>query len=66
MSVKAWEKYQPNASSPSPQYPYGSLRQETALGMGGIDDVVTHQMNCKHQNKQSPFTGAFRFAVLHQ
>lgn len=34
MSVKVWERYQPNAQFPTPQYPYGFLKNESALGIG--------------------------------
>lgn len=34
MSIKTWEKYQPNAQVPSAQYPYGALKKETTLGAG--------------------------------
>lgn len=55
MSVKAWEKYQPNASSPSPQYPYGSLRQETALGMGDGTPLDVEWGNDFEAFKQTAF-----------
>lgn len=56
MSVKAWEKYQPNASSPSPQYPYGSLRQETALGMGDGTPLDVEWGNDFEAFKQTAFS----------
>lgn len=56
MSVKAWEKYQPNASSPSPQYPYGSLRQETALGMGNGTPLDVEWGNDFEAFKQTAFS----------
>lgn len=34
MSIKVWERYQPNAQFPTPQYPYGFLKNESALGVG--------------------------------
>jgi hypothetical protein len=34
MSIKPWEKYQPNAQIPTPQYPWGSLKNESNLGIG--------------------------------
>jgi hypothetical protein len=34
MSIKPWEKYQPNAQIPTPQYPWGSLKNESNLGVG--------------------------------
>ncbi|WAW11413.1 head-binding domain-containing protein [Aeromonas phage vB_AceP_PAc] len=55
MSVKAWEKYQPNASSPSPQYPYGSLRQETALGVGDGTPLDVEWGNDFEAFKQTAF-----------
>lgn len=56
MSVKAWEKYQPNASSPSPQYPYGSLRQETALGLGDGTPLDVEWGNDFEAFKQTAFS----------
>lgn len=56
MSVKAWEKYQPNASSPSPQYPYGSLRQETALGVGDGTPLDVEWGNDFEAFKQTAFS----------
>lgn len=56
MSVKAWEKYQPNASSPSPQYPYGSLRQETVLGMGDGTPLDVEWGNDFEAFKQTAFS----------
>lgn len=56
MSVKAWEKYQPNASSPSPQYPYGSLRQDTALGMGDGTPLDVEWGNDFEAFKQTAFS----------
>lgn len=56
MSVKAWEKYQPNASSPSPQYPYGSLRKETALGMGDGTPLDVEWGNDFEAFKQTAFS----------
>lgn len=34
MSIKPWEKYQPNAQIPTQQYPWGSLKNESNLGIG--------------------------------
>lgn len=56
MSVKAWEKYQPNAYSPSPQYPYGSLRQETALGVGDGTPLDVEWGNDFEAFKQTAFS----------
>lgn len=56
MSVKAWEKYQPNATSPSPQYPYGSLRQETALGVGDGTPLDVEWGNDFEAFKQTAFS----------
>lgn len=56
MSVKAWEKYQPNASSPSPQYPYGSFRQETTLGMGDGTPLDVEWGNDFEAFKQTAFS----------
>ena len=56
MSVKAWEKYQPNSNPPSPQYPYGSLRQETALGMGDGTPLDVEWGNDFEAFKQTAFS----------
>lgn len=56
MSIKPWDKYQPNALLPSPQYPYGALRQETDLGVGNGTPLDVDWGNDFEAFKQTAFS----------
>lgn len=56
MSIKPWDKYQPNALSPSAQYPYGGLKQETTLGAGNGTPLDVAWGNDFEAFKQTAFS----------
>ena len=56
MSIKPWEKYQPNALLPSAQYPYGGLKQETSLGAGNGTPLDVDWGNDFEAFKQTAFS----------
>lgn len=56
MSIRPWEKYQPNALIPSAQYPYGALRQETDLGVGNGTPLDVDWGNDFEAFKQTSFS----------
>lgn len=56
MSIKPWDKYQPNALIPSPQYPYGALKQETTLGVGNGTPLDVDWGNDFEAFKQTAFS----------
>lgn len=56
MSIKPWDKYQPNALLPSAQYPYGGLKQETTLGAGNGTPLDVDWGNDFEAFKQTAFS----------
>ena len=55
MSIKPWKKYQPYALLPSAQYPYGGLKQESALGVGDGSPLDVDWGNDFEAFKQTAF-----------
>lgn len=56
MSIKPWDKYQPYALLPSAQYPYGGLKQESALGVGDGSPLDVDWGNDFEAFKQTAFS----------